>query len=168
MIIRRAEPSEASMLARIWHEGWRDAHVSIVPEALTRIRTLESFEERMIAGIGDVWVAGALGAPLGFYVLNGDELDLLFVSAQWRGRDVAPALIADAEERLREGGTRLARLDCVIGNERAARFYEKHGWRRGGTVSSRLETTAGLFELDMWRYEKRLDVVEIGADVDDG
>jgi RimJ/RimL family protein N-acetyltransferase len=47
-------------------------------------------------------------------------------------------------------------LACAIGNERAARFYEKSGWRRTGTMVSQLETPNGIFPLEVWRYEKRL------------
>jgi len=45
-------------------------------------------------------------------------------------------------------------LACAIGNERAARFYEKHGWRRAGIVTNAAETSQGVFMLDVWRYEK--------------
>jgi hypothetical protein len=42
-----------------------------------------------------------------------------------------------------------------VGNERAARFYEKRGWSRG-TLTSQLDTPEGVFPLDVWRYEKPL------------
>jgi hypothetical protein len=45
-------------------------------------------------------------------------------------------------------------LACAIGNERAARFYEKRGWVMAREVVNRLETPAGVFEVAMWRYEK--------------
>ena len=64
--------------------------------------------------------------------------------------------MADAETRLRESGVEIAWLACAIGNERAARFYEKSGWRRAGVVVSEVETSDGLFPLEVWRYEKSL------------
>jgi RimJ/RimL family protein N-acetyltransferase len=64
--------------------------------------------------------------------------------------------VADAEARLAGGGVGLAWLACAIGNERAARFYEKCRWRRAGTMINRAETTEGAFLLDTWRYEKAL------------
>jgi hypothetical protein len=81
VIIRRAQSSEITALSRIWHDSWHDAHASLVPNALVRVRTLENFQTRMTAGIDAVWVAGMPGDPLGFYALNGNELDLLFVAA---------------------------------------------------------------------------------------
>ena len=104
----------------------------------------------------DIRVAGNLGAPLGFCAIRHDELDQLFVSPAARGTGLAAALVADAERRLAGHGVTLAWLACAIGNDRAAHFYEKCGWRRAGTVVNRLETTEGPFDLEIWRYEKVL------------
>lgn len=65
-------------------------------------------------------------------------------------------LIADAEARLAERGVETAWLACAIGNDRAAKFYEKRGWRRAGTMINQAETSAGIFPLETWRYEKSL------------
>jgi GNAT superfamily N-acetyltransferase len=80
--------------------------------------------------------------------VKGDELYPLFVSAQSRGSGVAAALIADAEARLFDSGVKTAWLACAIGNERAAKFYEKCGWRCAGTMVNLAETSR--------RYEKTL------------
>ncbi|WP_239025121.1 GNAT family N-acetyltransferase [Rhodoligotrophos defluvii] len=99
---------------------------------------------------------GPAGAPLGFYLLKGDELNQLYVGSEARGSGIASTLIAHAEARLRQIGVETAWLACAIGNERAARFYEKSGWCRSGVVVSRLPTPDGVVELEVWRYEKRL------------
>jgi GNAT superfamily N-acetyltransferase len=156
MNVRPAKPSEIGALARLWYDAWQDAHAAIVPAALARARTLESFAERLEAALGEVRVVGPVGAPLGFCMLKGNELDQLFVAAEARGAGVAAALIADAERKLSRRGAATTWLTCAIGNERAARFYEKSGWRRTGTVVSHLETVNGPFDLEVWRYEKRL------------
>jgi GNAT superfamily N-acetyltransferase len=154
--VRAAEQTEVEALTRIWYDGWQDAHAAIVPAELTRLRTFESFRQRLASALPEVRVVGALGAPVGFSILKGDELYQLFVTAASRGAGVAAALIADAEARLATRGVETAWLACAIGNDRAARFYEKRGWRRAGTVTSQLETDGGRFPLDVWRYEKRL------------
>jgi len=153
---RDPHASEISALARIWHDGWHDAHAALMPEALTRARTLERFSERMETHLPQARVVGQIGAPLGFYMLEGDELSQLYVSSTARGTDAAAALIADAEMRLRERGIETAWLSCAIGNDRAARFYEKSGWIFAGTFISRLETPEGSFDVEVQRYEKRL------------
>ena len=53
-------------------------------------------------------------------------------------------------------GWRTAWLDCAAGNNRAARFYEKCGWTRARTQVSRLKTEEGVFEIEVWIYEKKL------------
>ncbi len=58
--------------------------------------------------------------------------------------------------RLARGGVRTAWLACAIGNDRAARFYEKSGWRRAGTVVYQAEAPDGSLPLEVWRYEKHL------------
>jgi hypothetical protein len=112
MDVRPAAEAEIGHLAKIWHESWHDAHARIVPAELTRLRTLESFEERLRAALPDLRVVGPPGEPVGF---------------------------------------------CVVqGNERAAKFYEKRGWRRAGTMINLAETSTGPFPLEVWRYEKSL------------
>ena len=156
MDVRSAEESEIGCLAKIWYEGWHDAHGRIVPAELARFRTLESFRDRLQAALPDVRVVGQSGEPLGFSIIKGDELYQLYVSAPSRGSGVAAALIADAEARLSENSVDTAWLACAIGNERAARFYEKSGWHRAGTMIHPMETTKGTFPLEVWRYEKSL------------
>jgi GNAT superfamily N-acetyltransferase len=156
MVVRAAEQREIDYLAKLWYDGWQDGHAHVVPAELTRLRTLESFRERLQAALPSIRVAGPPGAPFGFCIVKGDELYQLFVSAQSRGSGVAAVLIADAEARLAESGVDTAWLACAIGNERAARFYEKCGWRRVGTMVNHLETSEGPFLLEVWRYEKSL------------
>lgn len=156
MDVRAAERTELDQTAKLWYDAWQDAHASIVPAELIRLRTLESFKQRLEAAFSDLRVVGPTGAPIGLCVIKGDELYQLFVSAQSRGAGVAAALIADAEARLSANGVETAWLACAIGNHRAARFYEKCGWHRAGVVVNQFETPNGIFPLDVWRYEKPL------------
>ena len=156
MEVRNAEEAELDRLARLWYDGWRDAHEEILPAELARHRTLESFRDRLEAALPSVRVVGAPGEPIGFHMVKDDELYQLYVSAAARGSGAAAALIANAESHLSNAGVETAWLACAIGNERAARFYEKHGWSRAGTMINHLETPAGEFLLEVWRYEKHL------------
>jgi ribosomal protein S18 acetylase RimI-like enzyme len=154
--VRAADGAEIDQLATVWYEGWHDAHAAILPAELTRLRTLESFRPRLQEALPDVRVVGPPGAPVGFCIVKGAELYQLFVSARSRGAGVAAALVMDAETRLSASGVETAWLACAIGNERAARFYARHGWHRVGTMVNRLDTLSGEFLLDVWRYEKAL------------
>jgi ribosomal protein S18 acetylase RimI-like enzyme len=157
MDIRKPLATEIDRLASIWYEGWQDAHARILPQELARHRTLASFRARLQSAFASVRVAGSPGASCGFCMTHGDEVDQLYVSADARGSGVAAALLADAERRIAALGGRVAWLACAIGNERAARFYQRNGWRRIGNMVSRLPTPEGEFPLEVWRYEKELD-----------
>jgi len=155
-LLRDAKADEVDRLARIWYDGWQDAHAAILPEKLARLRTPESFRDRLLARLSTTRVAELQGEAVGFCTLDDDELYQLFVAASARGSGVAAALVADAENRLTDAGFDTAWLGCAIGNERAARFYEKCGWHRVGEVVVAVETTQGPFDLELWRYEKPL------------
>lgn len=154
--VRPADPNETDALARVWYDAWQDAHAEILPLELARLRTLENFRERLISAIADTRVVGQVGDPRGFCIIKHDELYQLFVDARSRGAGVASALLADAEDRLRLSGVRTAWLACAIGNDRAARFYEKSGWQRTGVMINQAETSEGPFPVEVWRYEKSL------------
>jgi GNAT superfamily N-acetyltransferase len=163
MTVRAARPEEVDLLAQLWFDGWRDAHAAIVPAALARLRTLESFRERMAAALAETRVVGGSGPPLGFSMVRGAELYQLYVAAAARGTGAAALLIADAEARIADAGFAVAWLACAIGNDRAARFYEKCGWRRAGVVVTDADTSSGPFPLEVWRYEKRVGRRSPGA-----
>lgn len=154
MEVRVAEEAEVEYLANLWYDGWQDAHRHILPAELARHRTLESFRLRLQTTFANVRVVGPVGQPLGMCMVKDDELYQLYVSANARGTGVAAALLSDAEARLRAKGVETAWLACAIGNERAAKFYEKNGWRRIGHRVIQLDTPDGLFPLEVWRYEK--------------
>ena len=151
-----AKLSELGQLAKIWFDGWQDAHARIVPAELARLRTLQSFEERLRAASSGVRVAEVEDAAVGFYFLKGTELYQFYVASNARGSGIAAVLMADAEARLRGKDVHAAWLACAIGNDRAARFYEKCGWLRTGTVTDNLEVPGGTFALEVWRFEKSL------------
>lgn len=157
MRVRAGEDGELDALAKLWFDAWQDGHAAVLPAELTRRRTLADFRRRLAGLLPLVRAIGPVGAPLGFSIVKDDELYQLFVASAARGTGVADALIGEAEARVAARGAPSIWLTCAIGNLRAARFYEKRGWRRAGTVRDVLESPEGPFPLDVWRYEKALD-----------
>lgn len=158
-MVRAARGDEIGKLALLWHEGWQDAHAGILPSELAELRTLASFKERLESNFDNLRVVGAPGEPLGLCITKDNELYQLYVARAARGTGVASALLTDAEQRIGARGAGAAWLACAIGNDRAARFYERHGWVRAGRMINRVETPRGEFPLEVWRYEKVLDLV---------
>jgi len=156
MQVRPADIGEIDHLASMWHDVWHESHAALAPPELVRLRTLSSFRDRLAVMLPDLCVVGPAGAPLGLCAIRGDELYQLFVSSKAHGTGEAAALIADAEARLAARGVELAWLACAIGNDRAARFYKKSGWRRAGTFVMMSETSYGPFPVAHWRFEKQL------------
>lgn len=156
MQIRAARLDDVDTLAQLWNDGWRDVHVALVPPELTALRTPESFRERLRVRLADTFVAESDGTTIAFFMLKDAELYQFYVSAPARGTGVAATLMAAAEDRMRDRGIAVAHLGCAIGNDRAARFYEKAGWQRTGVVADMVETSGGPFRLEVWRYEKPL------------
>jgi len=93
---------------------------------------------------------------VGFCITRDTELYQLYVSRQSRGSGAAVALITDAERRLLADGVKTVWLACAIGNDRAAKFYERNAWQRVGTMINLAKTTDGTFPLEVWRYERLL------------
>jgi GNAT superfamily N-acetyltransferase len=154
--IRGAKQDDVEDLARLWFDGWQDAHAGILPNELAKSRTVESFRERLINALPSVSVAERSGRVLGFVMLKENELNQLYVVEHARGTGVADVLMRRAVEQLKTNGCKVGWLACAIGNERAARFYEKSGWKRTGTEAIQLETRDGALLLDIWRYELEL------------
>lgn len=158
MTVRPAHPDDLDALAQLWHEGWIDGHAHVAPAGLAAARTRERFHARLAAALADTFVTGEQGAPAGFFMLKGEELYQFFVARAARGSGTASALMDAAEAELARRGVALAFLECAVGNDRAARFYEKRGWVRARTVTSRLETEDGVFVIEVWRYEKAVRI----------
>ena len=152
--IRLPRPEDSPAIARLWHEGWLDAHVGRVPDALFRHRDGPSFASRAAERLEDARLAEIDGTLAGFLRVKSDEVEQIFVDRAYRGGAAAPALMRAAERLLAERGIRSAFLVVNPMNERAIAFYEKTGWARAGLVDYAAETAEGSFTMSILRMEK--------------
>ena len=154
--LRRATEADVDAIARVWQQGWLDAHVEHVPQELVAHRGFDQFVRRGRDRVPSTWVATLGGAVVGFVTLKDDELEQIFVERAARGSGVAVALLARGEEELRAAGHRTAWLAVVSGNARARAFYERQGWRDAGGFVYHAETAAGPLPVPSQRYERDL------------
>ena len=156
MTLRPARPEDMAAVADIWHRAWHVAHPGHVPDGLTAGRTLEAFHQRTPPRVADTAVDEVDGRVVGFTMVDGDELEQLFVDPDLHGAGIAAPLLAEGERRIAAAGYDVAWLAVVVGNARARRFYEKQGWYDAGDLP--YEVTAGgtTYISPCRRYEKRL------------
>ena len=72
-----------------------------------------------------VWVAEMDGGIVGFFSLDEERLENLYVHPRWHGRGIGTALLMQA----RALSPLRLELYAFARNEGARRFYERHGFR---------------------------------------
>jgi len=151
---RPARPEDAPAVAEIWRLGWRDGHLGNVPDELVEVRTDESFHTRAAQRVDETAVADVGDAVAGFVMVSDDEVEQVYVAADHRGTGVAPALLTEAERMVAANGHTRAWLAVAVGNDRARRFYEKHGWADEGVFDHAAPTADGTIPVPCHRYVK--------------
>lgn len=153
MQLRAAEPADLEAIAGVWHDAWHDGHAALVPAALLPHRTREYFRGLAQRQLSQITVAVQAGGIAGFVGVDEDELELLFVGREARGKGVARTLLERGEQEI---GRRFARAYLVVveGNVRARRFYERCGWMDVGVEAYVAPIPGGGLPLVCRRYEK--------------
>ena len=101
--------------------------------------------------------------------MTGAEISQLFVEPPRFRNGIGAMLLAEAEASIAaatDEGSVLATVLALEANERACRFYLKHGWVAAGRVETKIETTLkrpgalhAVLVSHPWRslrFEKRL------------
>jgi GNAT superfamily N-acetyltransferase len=83
---------------------------------------------------------------------TGEVTAIYLLASHW-GRGGGSRLLAEAVQVLTEAGFQRATLWVLDGNERARRFYEKHGWHADGSIKL---DERGTFHLRELRYGRPL------------
>ncbi len=122
VLVREARPEDLPALAGIAERSYRAAFAGILePEALAR-RDAAFFADRF----GETWprmrVAERNGQAIGFALVTGAHLDMLFVDPAAEGEGAGSALLAHVEA---EGALT---LEAFRDNRAARAFYERRGW----------------------------------------
>jgi GNAT superfamily N-acetyltransferase len=127
-----------------------------MPEAERSARDEGFFFSRVEGLMPNIIVSEANGAIIGFVAWNGSLLGQLFIDAEHRGAGVAQLLMSVAECELLSQGSLEAELHCLVGNERARRFYERAGWRVCEVMTEPVRSEANDEGRDFWVMRKWL------------
>jgi GNAT superfamily N-acetyltransferase len=154
---RLAELADLSNIAALYHSVWHETHARFMPLAERQRRTLEFFLDRMRPLLPATFIENHRGiAPAGFVSWQGGMLGQLYVAQGSRGTHVAADLLSASELAIAAGGYMEAELHCLVGNQRAHRFYERSGWSTRDEVVENVQGETGLVGVPFWRMTKRL------------
>lgn len=119
-IIRRAESAEIEAIKALVRE--------VVEETYGHLWEVPPYNLDQ-----DDWshaLVAVVGAGLAGVVLTQDAfISDLWVRRSFRSKGVGAALLAGAEAEIAARGHRHASLHVIETNQRAVRFYNRHGWR---------------------------------------
>lgn len=153
-MLRHAQASEVPQIAALYHLIWHETHARFMPAEECARRDVAFFHDRMTALQPTTLIAARERTIIGFAAWHDDLLSQIFVAAQWRGSGLASRLLARAERDMARAGIGQAKLHCVVGNDRACRFYQRQGWTiREEFVDAKAGRPDGV---PFWRLVKHL------------
>ncbi|QYN35313.1 GNAT family N-acetyltransferase [Pseudonocardia sp. DSM 110487] len=170
--LREATPADAHAIANVLVRSWRAAYRGLLPDDVLAGLSLPDRErfwsEALTARRPNtrVVVATSAGAVVGFAatgppLVPADRADptigdlyALYLDPDVWGRGIGTQLHTAALDRLRSCGFTHAGLWVLDTNERALRFYDRHGWAETGR--SQLDRGPGGTELHERRLHRNL------------
>lgn len=157
-MIRRAHTSDIFQVAALYHAVWHETQAPFMPLAESAHRSMEFFVNRMEALLQSTLVAEHNGQLAAFSAWRGHLFGQLFVTMAHRGTHIASSLLTASEVEMAKEGTAEAELHCVIGNERARRFYERMGWFQRGKIMVQAAREHSQVHVPFWRMTKTLAI----------
>lgn len=151
VVVRRATVADAHAIATIRVVTWRAAYAGLIAEeVLDRLdiereaeRRAVHWDERHADPQSVELIAEVDGEPVGWAAAGpsrdnetdgwGEVYAIYALPGHW-STGVGHALMTAAERFLRSAGFRRGHLWYLDGNERAASFYERHGWVEDGAT----------------------------------
>lgn len=122
LVFRRANDSDAAGVAEVWLRSFTAA-LATVRRAYGDDEVRDWFSHVVVPRY-ETWIAVAEGSVAGLLVLDGGELEQLYLDPSWRGRGVGDRFV-DLAKRQRPDGLGLWTFQI---NGPARRFYERHGF----------------------------------------
>jgi GNAT superfamily N-acetyltransferase len=167
--LRRATPADAPAIADVHVRSWKAAFPGLLPQGyLDELRPEDRLPQWRQALSGGRWpvvlVAEEAGTVVGFAAVAPSEdpdaedgrvgeLRTLYLCPEAWGRGSGARLLDRAVAELEAAGFTRASLWVLHSNDRARRFYERHGWRPDGATK---EHDWGAFVATDVRYVRAL------------
>lgn len=175
--IRLAGPDDARGVAIVHADAWRAAYRGLIAQhvldglqvderadgwsrwiarALSGQSTDEGVNHRLLVAELDERVVGwaSFGAGRDEGMAELGELAGLYVHPDHWSRGVGHMLLERVEQEFSSGGREESYLWVLHGNERAIRFYERHGWNADG--DEKVGDAGGAQQLRELRHVRRL------------
>ena len=137
-IIRPAQECDmeaiVGLLRRVYEEVYAPRYADLARDVPTMYQEL--LEQPELCNC--LLVAEADGRIVGSSGVVGDMVHALHVETEMRGKGIGAALLAAAEQKLRDRGVIVARLLAVRDYPDIMAFYEGQGWQHGRSSRSRL------------------------------
>lgn len=119
--IRKRMAEDNAQLAEIWQRSVRASHHFLNEEHIAQLYPLVL--NRYLPAV-DVWVAeDTLGQLCGFIGLGGNQVEMLFIDTEQRGKGIGTALLAQVEAMHNE-----LLVDVNEQNPQALGFYQHYGF----------------------------------------
>ena len=155
--IRPAHDDERIAVAELYWRTWHETQASLEPPEIVEARPLAFFEKRVENWPASPLVAWSGENLVGFAAWQCECLGQVFVDPSARGTGLGARLLAAAEAAMGNTGVRTAALDCIVGNDGARRFYERHGWQVETEMDDPHPVAGQSMPLRIWRMVKRLE-----------
>ena len=160
LTVRVATRDDAASITRVRIDTWRAAYAGLMAQEILDAMDAERETERRLArwdemhdelhacdllaeidGVAAGWAS--IGPSIDGDRPRDGQVYAIYARPEHWSRGVGHALLVTAERRLRSSGFRKAHLWVLDGNERAAAFYERHGWREDGATMTDERRIAG-------------------------
>lgn len=160
MRIRRALVEDATPIATVHVQSWRETYGGIVPQSEIESRTLSQretlWQSVIVERPRDVYVAETLGRIVGFACIGRTreplatdvELYSIYVLASEHGRGIGRALFHAVMQEAKGRGHRTMGL-WVLADNRASGFYERLGGRAMATRVDDMGLPERAFAFDL-------------------
>jgi GNAT superfamily N-acetyltransferase len=119
--LRRATRGDAEAVAAVYLRSFRAAYRFPLAHTDEEVR---AWIGRVVIPERETWVAVDRGVVVGMMVLDGAELDQLYLLPGWTGRGIGSRFV-ELAKGLRPQGMGLYTFQVNVG---ARRFYERHGF----------------------------------------